>query len=79
MQPLFRLLKPTTSNFLDDLDERGRRRWAAVEVRALGRGGITPVALATGMSDHTIRTGIKEIDAAARRKKNENAGRLLRP
>ena len=28
---------------LDDLDERGRRRWAAVEARALGRGGITAV------------------------------------
>jgi hypothetical protein len=48
---------------LDDLDERGRRRWAAVEARALGRGGITTVALATGLSDRTIRTGRKELDA----------------
>jgi transposase len=47
---------------LDDLDERGRRRWAAVEARALGRGGITTVALATGLSDRTIRTGLKELD-----------------
>jgi hypothetical protein len=47
---------------LDDLDERGRRRWAAVEARALGRGGITAVALATGLSDRTIRTGLKELD-----------------
>src|SRR5713226_4907391 len=47
---------------LDDLDERGRRRWAAVEARALGRGGITVVALATGLSDRTIRTGLKELD-----------------
>src|SRR5687767_13774011 len=50
---------------LDDLDERGRRRWAAVEARSLGRGGITAVALATGLSDRTIRTGIKELDNAA--------------
>lgn len=50
---------------LDDLDERGRRRWAAVEARALGRGGITAVALATGLSDRTIRTGIKELDDPA--------------
>jgi hypothetical protein len=49
---------------LDDLDERGRRRWAAVEARSLGRGGITTVALATGLSDRTIRTGLKELDAA---------------
>jgi len=47
---------------LDDLDERGRRRWAAVEARALGYGGITAVALATGLSDRTIRTGLKELD-----------------
>lgn len=47
---------------LDDLDERGRRRWAAVEARALGRGGIAAVARATGMSDRTIRNGLKELD-----------------
>src|SRR5882757_7631922 len=47
---------------LDDLDERGRRRWAAVEARALGRGGITAVAQATGLSDRTVRTGLKELD-----------------
>src|SRR5271167_4327505 len=50
------------SELLDDLDERGRRRWAAVEARALGYGGITAVALATGLSDRTIRTGLKELD-----------------
>jgi hypothetical protein len=50
---------------LDDLDERGRRRWAAVEARALGHGGITVVALATGLSDRTIRTGLKELDDPA--------------
>ena len=50
------------SELLDDLDERGRRRWAAVEARALGRGGIAAVARATGLSDRTIRTGLKELD-----------------
>lgn len=44
-----------------DLDERGRRRWAATEAVALGRGGIAIVALATGLSDRTIRSGIREI------------------
>ena len=53
------------SELLDDLDERGRRRWAAVEARALGHGGITAVALATGLSDRTIRTGLKELDDPA--------------
>jgi hypothetical protein len=63
----------------DDLDERGRRRWAAVEARALGRGGITTVALATGISDRTIRTGLKELDdpdsLSGDRQRRHGAGR----
>ncbi len=46
---------------IGDLDERGRRRWAAAEARSLGRGGIAAVAQATGMSDRTIRNGIQEL------------------
>lgn len=46
---------------VDDLDERGRRRWAATEAESLGYGGIAAVAKATGLSDRTIRNGIKEI------------------
>jgi len=64
---------------LDDLDERGRRRWAAVEARALGHGGITAVALATGLSDRTIRTGLKELDdpepLAGHRQRRSGGGR----
>jgi transposase len=44
------------------LDERARRLWAAVEARALGRGGITRVAEATGISRVIIRAGMKELD-----------------
>jgi hypothetical protein len=47
---------------LSDLDERARRRWGAAEARSLGWGGIQAVAAATGMSDRTIRNGIKELD-----------------
>lgn len=50
---------------VDDLDERGRRRWAATEARSLGRGGIAAVAEATGMSDRTIRTGIQELEGGS--------------
>ena len=46
-----------------DLDERGRRRWAATEAMALGYGGITAVSLATGLSDRTIRNGIRELQS----------------
>ena len=44
-----------------DLDERGRRRWAATEALSLGRGGIAAVAEATGLSDRTIRNGLHEL------------------
>jgi hypothetical protein len=43
------------------LDEQSRRRWAATEALALGRGGISAVARATGLSRPTIRAGIHEI------------------
>ena len=46
-----------------DLDERACRRWAAAEAIALGYGGITTVALATGLSDRTIRNGIGELNS----------------
>src|SRR5436309_13458765 len=45
-----------------DLDERARRRWSAAEARSLGWGGIQAVAAATGLSDRTIRNGLKELD-----------------
>ena len=45
-----------------ELDERGRRRWAAIEARSLGWGGVSAVALATGISDRTIRNGIHELE-----------------
>ena len=43
------------------LDERSRRQWAAAEAVELGWGGISAVALATGMARDTIRVGIGEL------------------
>lgn len=43
------------------LDERARRLWAAVEARAIGRGGINQVAEATRLSRGTIRAGLQEL------------------
>lgn len=48
---------------LADLDERACRRWAAAEAIAIGYGGITTVAMATGLSDRTIRNGIRELNS----------------
>ena len=44
------------------LDERTRRIWAAVEAKALGRGGISRVAEATGMSRTTVRSGLRALE-----------------
>src|SRR5438874_2499691 len=44
------------------MDERVRRQWAASEARSLAWGGISLVALATGMSRSTIRAGIEELE-----------------
>src|SRR5512142_1390159 len=43
------------------MTERLRRQWAACEAEALGRGGVNPVAPATGLSRITIWAGRKEL------------------
>jgi Rhodopirellula transposase DDE domain len=48
---------------VDALDERQRRLLAGVEAKVLGRGGISAVALATGVARATIMAGISEIEA----------------
>jgi hypothetical protein len=44
-----------------ELDERGRRMWAAAEAKSLGHGGVVAVASATGLAESTIRLGRDEI------------------
>ncbi|HET8854059.1 MAG TPA: ISAzo13 family transposase [Ktedonobacteraceae bacterium] len=46
-----------------ELNERTRRLIAAAEAMALGWGGISAVARATGVSQRAIRQGIKELKA----------------
>ena len=46
------------------LDERQRRLLAAAAARTLGRGGITMVARATGMSRQTVYDGLADLDDA---------------
>ena len=46
---------------VEDLDERGRRRWAATEAESIGYGEIAAVAETTGTSDRTVRSRINGI------------------
>jgi hypothetical protein len=56
------------------LDERSRRLFAGAEARSLGRGGISAVARASGLSRETIRRGIAELASGA----TPGAGRIRR-
>jgi Rhodopirellula transposase DDE domain len=46
-------------------DERGRRLFAASEVRAAGWGGLAAVSAVTGLASSTIERGLKDLDAPA--------------
>ena len=48
----------------DRFDEATLRLWAAAEARSLGRGGVSTVAKAAGLSRTTIYAGLSEIEAA---------------
>ena len=56
------------------LDERGRRRFAAAEAMAAGRGGIAAVWRATGMARSTIGRALGELRAG----EDIDAGRVRR-
>src|SRR6202043_1080017 len=45
------------------LDERGRRLFAAAEVRTAGRGGLAMVSKITGLARSTINRGKQDLDA----------------
>jgi len=51
----------------DFLNERGRRRWAGAEARALGHGGLAAISRVTGLSANTIKAGMREVGARSSR------------
>ncbi len=66
------------------LDERQRRLLVGVEARVLGRGGISAVAAATGVSRATVSAGLGEIEtltasAAAAEADAPRVARMRRP
>jgi len=64
-----------------EMDERVCRLWAATEALALGRGGVTLVAAATGVSRKRIGVGLRELrDPGSRPPAERPAGaRVRRP
>ena len=59
----FRQIKSRYRALAPLMDERMRRQWAASEVQTYGRGGLSAVSSATGMSRNTIRKGLFELAA----------------
>src|SRR5512144_1256066 len=56
------------------LDERQRRLVLGAEARELGRGGITLVAQASGITADTVAKGVRELEAPG-----APSGRVRRP
>lgn len=57
------------------MDEHVRRRWAACEALAIGWGGITAVAEATGLARPTIRAGLAAVQGGAPRAEEDEPPR----
>ena len=60
------------------MNEKVRRHWAASEALAIGWGGISAVAEATGLSQATIRSGIRELQQPQLAAKSEEMELRLR-
>src|SRR5450755_465434 len=55
------------------LDEATLRLWVATEARSLGRGGVSLVAKAAGVSRTTIYAGLAELEAASKASRKRGA------
>ena len=60
---------------MSELDERGRRLFAGLLARQLGRGGIQRMLEITGLTRLTIRRGLRECEQG----QGSESGRIRRP
>lgn len=80
MQPYPPDIEAAMQAFYQSLSEKDRRRYAAVEARKFGTGGIRYIAHVLGCSPETIRRGLSDLrrlpeDEAAGRQRREGGGR----
>jgi len=61
------------------MDERLRRQWAAAEATVLGWGGVSTVAVATGLARNTISAGLRELEERQEHPETPVEPRLRRP
>lgn len=77
-EPMLNAIKRKYSLLCAELNERGRRLWAATEASALGHGGLVAVARATGLSERTIRRGDQDLHPLTP-SLGPSSGRMRRP
>jgi hypothetical protein len=63
MTPYSEEIERLMQTYYGTLSEKDRRRYAAVEAKKLGHGGITYMAKVLGCAQSTITIGIQELDA----------------
>lgn len=77
MKPYPVKIEEMMRQFYTTLSEKDRRRYAAVEARKLGHGGVSYIARVLGCDRSTIQAGMKELDHLPEEK--EMAGRVRKP
>jgi hypothetical protein len=70
------VMEQNLRDFAASLSEKDRRRFAAIEAKQRGFGGIRYIAGVLGCSEKTIERGMKELDQLA---DDPAAGRIRRP
>ena len=63
MTPYSEEVERLMQTYYGTLSEKDRRRYAAIEAKKLGHGGITYMAQVLGCAQSTISIGIKELEA----------------
>ncbi len=63
----FQMIRRKYRTLKASLNERSRRMWAVTEAQALGYGGASLVARATGISRSTIVRGAQEVRSKSTR------------
>lgn len=69
-------VEKTVRDFYDTLSEKDQRRFAAVQARQLGHGGVKYMAEVVGCSRRTIERGLAELEVLPQ---DPAAGRIRRP
>lgn len=69
-------IEQSLREFAATLSEKDRRRFAAIEAKQRGHGGIRYVATVIGCSEKTIERGLVELDQLT---DDPAAGRIRRP